>query len=90
MVELLGGHVTQPLYLSMEDVQGLLNVVCEVLGRIVNLQEEEMSKTIRHPLSLQTRATPLLGPLLPVFQPEWATLKRRFASKPTPWSLGLS
>lgn len=41
MVELLRGRVTQPAYLSMEDVQSLPNVVREVLGRIVSLQEEE-------------------------------------------------
>ena len=33
----------------MEDVQGLPNVVCEVLGRIVDLQEEEVS--LEHHLS---------------------------------------
>lgn len=46
--------MTLPPYLSMEDVQSLPNVVCEVLERIAGLQEEETSNTIHHPISLQT------------------------------------
>lgn len=52
----------------MDDVQGLPDVVREVLGRIVSLQEEEMPITV-----CQTGVAPLLGPLLAVFQPEWVT-----------------
>lgn len=61
MVELLRGPVTRPQYLSVEDVQSLPNVVDEVLGGIVGLQEEETSKTTRHPISMQTRAASSLG-----------------------------
>lgn len=36
----------------MEDVQGLPDVVCEVLGRIVNLQaEEEAPEVLESPIS---------------------------------------
>lgn len=41
--ERLRGHVGQPSYLSVEDVQSLPNVVHEVLRRVADLRAEAMS-----------------------------------------------
>ena len=60
-VELHRGHADQLPHLSMEDVQSLPDVVREVLGRIVDLQEDKMFNTIHYPISLQTRAISSLG-----------------------------
>ena len=84
-----------PLYLGMEDIQSLPDVVREVLRRIADLQEEGRSLTPFITPSLgRPGPLPLLGPLLPVFQPEWATLKHRLsfgalAATLTPRSSGL-
>lgn len=45
MAERLRGHVVQPSYLSVEDVQSLPNVANEVLWRVADLRGEAMSLT---------------------------------------------
>ena len=46
MAKLLRGHVVQPSYLSVEDVQSLPNVVHEVLRRVADLRGEATSLTL--------------------------------------------
>lgn len=46
MAKWLRGHVVQPSYLSVEDVQSLPNVVHEVLRRVADLRGEATSLTL--------------------------------------------